>query len=219
MKNTLDISPEQPIETFSNEENNTQYVILDNNDVTIADLEDVEKKLEADAYGIVPILVTKKSTYTQAHRRAQQKYREKYPEKYNALQRKIYSNLRLNEEWKERNRAKCRENNRIFREKKLKEHLESGGVIKTRGRPRKIKEPVKEEIPIQNLELEQMAEVINSFCIRCENFVTEELDMGYCAKCSEVVMKEIMADDVVEEVPKEVKKRTRKKKEVVMYDL
>lgn len=222
MQNNSDITPEQTLETFSNDETTTQYIILDNNDVSIADLGDVEKKLEPDVYGITPILVAKKSTYTQAHRRAQQKYREKYPEKYNALQRKIYSNLSQNEEWMERKRSKCRENNKIFREKKLKEHLESGGVLKTRGRPRKIKEPDVVEVPIQNLELEeleQMNKVINSFCMRCENFVTEELDMGYCAKCSEAVMKELMADDVVEEVPKEVKKRTRKKKEVIVKDL
>jgi len=135
----------------------TQYegvMILDSNlDNSLADMTEVEQQLQPDEYGIRPILVAKKNTYTQAHRRAQQKYREKFPEKYCEIQRKLYGDKKTDEEWKKKFNERSRKNNQAFRDRKTKEMLEAGVVINPRGRPRKPK-PAEEpqvEVPIQNI--------------------------------------------------------------------
>jgi len=135
----------------------TQYegvMILDSNlDISLADMSEVEHQLQPDEYGITPILVAKKNTYTQAHRRAQQKYREKFPEKYCEIQRKLYEDKKTDEEWKKKFNERSRKNNQAFRDRKTKEMIEAGVVINPRGRPRKPK-PVEQEqieVPIQNI--------------------------------------------------------------------
>jgi hypothetical protein len=178
-------------------------------DNSLIDLGDIEQKLVEDIYGIKPILVMKKTTYTQAHRKAQQKYREKFPEKYCEVQRKLYDDKKKDEEWKKRFNERSKINNKKYRDRKNKQLLESGIELKRRGRPRKnIPEPV--EVPIQNIELEVSEP--NNFCMRCENFVIETLDCGYCKKCSEAVLKE--CEEEHKEDEKEIKKRGRKKKSV-----
>jgi len=107
-------------------------------DNSVLDFGDLEKNLEEDEYGIKPILVAKKSTYTQAHRRAQQKYREKFPEKYCELQRKLYNDKKDDEEWKKKFNERSKMNNKKFRDRKNQEIIDSGGEIKKRGRPKKI---------------------------------------------------------------------------------
>ena len=182
-------------------------------DNTIINTDDLEQILQPDEYGIVPILVAKKSTYTQAHRKAQQKYREKFPEKYCEIQRKLYEDKKQDEEWKKKFNERSRINNKKYREKKNKEILEAGGSIKPRGRPRKIKEEKPEpiEVPIQNLEHENPPNNGNNFCVRCENFVDEPLDAGYCKKCSEAIWKECEEENakIVDQL---VKKKIIKKK-------
>jgi len=93
--------------------------------------------VEADDYGIEPIVVLKKNTYTQAHRKAQQKYREKYPDKYCEQQRKLYEEKKKDEEWKKKFNERSRKNNEKYRLKKKQELQEQGVEIKPRGRPRK----------------------------------------------------------------------------------
>jgi hypothetical protein len=135
----------------------TQYegvMIPDSNlDITLADMAEVEQQLQPDEYGIRPILVAKKNTYTQAHRRAQQKYREKFPEKYCEIQRKLYEDKKTDEEWKKKFNERSRKNNQAFRDRKTKEMIEAGVVINPRGRPRKPKpeEQPQVEVPIQNI--------------------------------------------------------------------
>lgn len=182
-------------------------------DNAIIDMGDLEQILQPDEYGIMPILVAKKSTYTQAHRKAQQKYREKFPEKYCEIQRKLYEDKKQDEEWKKKFNERSRINNKKYREKKNKEILEAGGVIKPRGRPRKNKDDLKPdpiETPIQNLEVPADNNG-NNFCVRCENFVAESLDAGYCNKCREAVWKECEEENkqIVDQL---VKKKIIKKK-------
>jgi len=125
-------------------------ICLDNDFDGCDDFEEDNALLKPDVYGIVPILVAKKKTYTEAHRRAQQKYREKFPEKYCELQRKLYDDKKNDPEWRMRYNERNRKNNKAYRErKKLK--LESEGIIKPptkRGRPAKQKTIVEEKVII-----------------------------------------------------------------------
>lgn len=133
----------------------SNIVIPHNVDATF--WEQFEEHMAEDEFGLKPVLVLKKSTYSQAHRRAQQKYREKFPEKYCEIQRKLYDERKTDEEWKKRFNERSRVNNKKYREKRNQAILEAGGSIKARGRPRKEKEekvePVKVEIQniIENL--------------------------------------------------------------------
>jgi hypothetical protein len=130
-------------------------VIPNNVDATF--WEQFEEHMAEDEFGLKPVLVLKKSTYSQAHRRAQQKYREKFPEKYCEIQRKLYDERKTDEEWKKRFNERSRINNKKYREKRNQAILEAGGTIKARGRPRKEKEekvePIKVEIQnvVENL--------------------------------------------------------------------
>jgi hypothetical protein len=109
----------------------------------------------ADEYGLTPIAICKKSSYTQAHKKAQQKYREKFPEKYNDAQRKLYEDKKKDDEWKQKFNERSRVNNQKYRERKKKEIIESGGVIKSKGRPRKKKIQIIDvpKMNINNIEL------------------------------------------------------------------
>lgn len=149
--------------------------------------------IQPDSYQLEPIVVMKKKTYTDAHRRAQQKYREKYPEKYHSLQRKLYHEKVADEEKRKVVLEKARLNNQKQRDKKRAELAASGLPPKTRGRPRKV-------ILTQTLE-----EVIDStpplnLCFRCQNFVKHSLDMGYCRACSRFLKKELEDDSKCESI-------------------
>lgn len=112
---------------------------------------EIDVKVDVDEYGIEPIIVCKKTTYTQAHRKAQQKYREKFPEKYNEAQRKLYDDKKKDDEWKKRFNERSKINNKKYREKKNKEILLNGGEIKPKGRPRKVIQEVI-DVPISNID-------------------------------------------------------------------
>lgn len=116
----------------------------------IVNWDDIEQKMEKDEFGCIPIMICKKSSYTEAHRRAQQKYREKYPEKYNDAQRKLYDDKKKDDGWKQKFNERSRLNNKKYREKKKKEIVDSGGSIKNKGRPRKLVEEII-NVPIQNI--------------------------------------------------------------------
>lgn len=86
-------------------------------------------------------VVKKKVKYTPAHLKAQNKYREKNREKYNEAQRLLYEKKIKEEEWKQHYLERSRVNNKKYRDKKKEEKIESGEhVEKKRGRPRKVKE-------------------------------------------------------------------------------
>lgn len=149
-----------------------------------------EGVVKPDNYQLQPIIVMKKNTYTQAHRKAQQKYREKFPDKYCEQQRKLYEEKKKDEEWKKKFNERSRMNNEKYRLKKKQEMLEQGIEIKPRGRPRKNKE--KDAIKVyDNKELVEDENGGGNFCVRCHCFVSEDLDAGYCKKCSEAVWKEL----------------------------
>jgi len=107
-----------------NEQNDDVEKIVLNNVIIILNPEDV--------------VIKKKRNYTEAHRKAQQKYREKYPEKYRELQRKVYNNLKQNDEWRKVYNEKSKEIQKKYRNKKREELINNGVEIKPRGRPRKI---------------------------------------------------------------------------------
>jgi len=117
----------------------------------ITDDIEIDVKIDLDEYGIEPIMVCKKTTYTQAHRKAQQKYREKFPEKYNEAQRKLYDDKKKDDEWKKRFNERSKINNKKYREKKNKEILLNGGELKPKGRPRKVVQEVI-DVPISNID-------------------------------------------------------------------
>lgn len=111
--------------------------VVNVNDV-IREVSDVNN-LTPDSYKLEPIVVLKKKTYTEAHRRAQQKYREKFPDKYCEQQRKLYEEKKKDEEWKKKFNERSRLNNEKYRIRKRQELLEQGAVFNPRGRPRKEK--------------------------------------------------------------------------------
>jgi len=65
-------------------------------------------------------------------------YRDKDREKYNKSQRDLYHRLKENAEWKRNFNEKAIIYNKKYREKKKAEILESGIVVRPRGRPRKF---------------------------------------------------------------------------------
>ena len=78
----------------------------------------------------------KKVKYTPAHLKAQNKYREKNREKYNESQRLLYEKKIQEEEWKKHYLERSRLNNKKYRDKKKEEMIEHGEYIeKKRGRP------------------------------------------------------------------------------------
>ena len=77
-------------------------------------------------------VIEKKSTYTPAVKKAIDKYRSKNPEKYNELQRTYYNEAKADEEWRTKFNQRCKENNRIYREKKR-----LANPPNPKGRPRK----------------------------------------------------------------------------------
>jgi hypothetical protein len=119
----------------------------------IIDWDNLKQKFEPDEYGNHPIIICKKTTYTQAHRKAQQKYREKFPEKYNEVQRKLYDDKKQDDEWKKKFNERSKLNNKKYREKKLQERIDAGIEIKPKGRPRKIK-PEIIDVKISNIILD-----------------------------------------------------------------
>ena len=106
----------------------------------------LEQKIKPDEYGITPIAIYKKSTYTEASRLAQQKYREKYPEKYCELQKKVYNDNKANEEWRKHFNERSAKNNKIWRDKRNAEIIANGGTIRPKGRPKKVVIPVVVEL-------------------------------------------------------------------------
>jgi hypothetical protein len=102
--------------------------------------DDVEKIILKDVIIILnpqDVVIKKKRNYTEAHRRAQQKYREKYPDKYRELQRKVYNNLKQDEEWKKTYNEKSKVTQKKYRDKKKEDKISQGLDVKPRGRPRK----------------------------------------------------------------------------------
>jgi hypothetical protein len=88
-------------------------------------------------------VVKKKVKYTPAHLKAQNKYREKNREKYNEAQRLLYEKKIQEEEWQKHYLERSRVNNKKYRDKKKEEMIASGEYVeKKRGRPRKVDEDV-----------------------------------------------------------------------------
>ena len=92
---------------------------------------------QEEEFGKKPLVLVKKTTYSEAQRIAQKKYREKYPEKYCKVQRDLYHNKKEDPEWKAKFNERSRLNNKKYREKKKEELISQGIEIKGRGRPRK----------------------------------------------------------------------------------
>ena len=97
-------------------------------------------------YDHIPITPTekpnkKKVRYTSAHLKAQNKYRENNREKYNEAQRLLYEKKIQEEEWQKHYLERSRINNKKYREKRKEALIESGEYVeKKRGRPHKCLE-------------------------------------------------------------------------------
>lgn len=76
--------------------------------------------------------VEKKSSYTPSVKKAIDKYRNKNVEKYNELQRQYYNEAKQDDNWKAKFNERCKQNNRLYRERKRLEN-----PPKPKGRPRK----------------------------------------------------------------------------------
>jgi deoxyadenosine/deoxycytidine kinase len=72
-----------------------------------------------------------KTTYTPAVKKAIDKYRTKNIQKYNELQRQYYNEAKKDDNWRQKFNERCKENNRIYREKKRLEN-----PPRPKGRPR-----------------------------------------------------------------------------------
>jgi hypothetical protein len=79
-----------------------------------------------------------KVRYTPAHLKAQNKYREKNREKYNEAQRLLYEKKIQEEEWQKHYLERSRLNNKKWRDKKKEALIERGEYVeRKRGRPHK----------------------------------------------------------------------------------
>jgi len=88
----------------------------------------------------------KKVRYTPAHLKAQNKYREKNREKYNEAQRLLYEKKIQEEEWQKHYLERSRVNNKKLRDKKKEEMIERGEYVeRKRGRPCKQLECISSE--------------------------------------------------------------------------
>ena len=77
----------------------------------------------------------KTTYYTPAVKKAIMTYREKNVDKYNEFQRNYYHTKKVDEEWNERFKERCREANKRYRDKKRENSPPA-----QRGRPRKVVE-------------------------------------------------------------------------------
>jgi hypothetical protein len=101
---------------------------------------ELENKIKGEQfeYGLQPVLVIKKKTYTQAHRKAQQKFREAHRGEYNERMRKLYERKKADDEWKKKFNERSKEHNKKYREKIREEEMKNPDYVpKKRGRPRK----------------------------------------------------------------------------------
>ena len=129
---------------------NVKYIFNDADICINGKLEEITFSLGEDVEGVSDSsivardeIVKKKVKYTPAHLKAQNKYREKNREKYNEAQRLLYEKKIQEEAWKQHYLERSRVNNKKYREKKKEEMIESGEYVeKKRGRPRKVKEDV-----------------------------------------------------------------------------
>lgn len=117
----------------------------DNKIVILEEISEVvEDVVELNSDGSIKArdeVVKKKVKYTPAHLKAQNKYREKNRQKYNEAQRLLYEKKIQEEEWKKHYLERSRNNNKKYREKKKQEMISSGEYVeKKRGRPRKVVE-------------------------------------------------------------------------------
>ena len=88
----------------------------------------------------------KKVRYTPAHLKAQNKYREKNREKYNEAQRLLYEKKIQEEEWQKHYLERSRLNNKKWRDKKKEALIERGEYVeRKRGRPCKQLECISSE--------------------------------------------------------------------------
>jgi hypothetical protein len=76
-------------------------------------------------------IVETKNYYTPAVKKAIMVYREKNIDKYNEFQRNYYHTKKVDEEWNEKFKERCREANKRYREKKRENSHPA-----VRGRPR-----------------------------------------------------------------------------------
>jgi hypothetical protein len=164
-------------------------ICLDNDFDGCADFEEDNALLKPDVYGIVPILVAKKKTYTEAHRRAQQKYREKFPEKYCELQRKLYDDKKNDPEWRMRYNERNRKNNKAYRErKKLKMEME--GIVKP---PSKRGRPIKQK-KIDDCAVPAFDDLVNNN--NAKEDIVEKKKRGYIKKANPEIFKTGVAVDM-----------------------
>jgi hypothetical protein len=78
--------------------------------------------------------------YSEKIKKSIQKYREEHTESYNEYQRNYYHSKKVDSEWLEAFRNRCKEASKRYRAKKLE-----GAEPKPRGRPRKlgvVEEPI-----------------------------------------------------------------------------
>ena len=88
----------------------------------------------------------KKVRYTPAHLKAQNKYREKNREKYNEAQRLLYEKKIQEEEWQKHYLERSRLNNKKWRDKKKEALIKRGEYVeRKRGRPCKQLECISSE--------------------------------------------------------------------------
>jgi len=88
----------------------------------------------------------KKVRYTPAHLKAQNKYREKNREKYNEAQRLLYEKKIQEEEWQKHYLERSRLNNKKWRDRKKEALIEKGEYLeRKRGRPCKQLECISSE--------------------------------------------------------------------------
>jgi len=114
---------------------NTPFII------ELIEVKEIAKKLEPDEFGIKPIPVIKKSTYTEALKKSVAKYRKSHPEVIKKISQRSYEKIKSDPEKKAKFNKQCCESQKRLRDQVKKEKIIKGEVVPSVGRPKTIVSP------------------------------------------------------------------------------
>ena len=168
-----------------------------------------ESVLQEDSFGIKPIVVVKKSTYSEKQRLAVAKYRKLHPEQTKLQAKRTYEALKKNPERLKRFNKQMEEVQKRIREKK-----KAQGLINDKpGRPRipdelKVKKP--KLTPIQRAEFEAKRKALKEEKLKLKEALKEEAKAKRVAKYGDNEFSQMKLRELKEKHPEIYKQRTYK---------
>jgi len=165
--------------------------------------------LQEDSFGIKPILVVKKSTYSEKQRLAVAKYRKLHPEQTKIQAKRTYEALKKNPERLKRFNKQMEEVQKRIKEKKKAQGL----INKKAGRPKiadelKVKKP--KLTPIQRVEFEAKRKALKEEKLKFKEAIKEEAKAKRVIKYGNNEFSQMKLRELKETHPEIYKQRTYK---------